>query len=899
MRTAYWAINQEKKETYMSKNLTRKGLALGAVVALGSSLFAGAPAFAAAALQVAPATGTGYTVLSSDTFAIKVVGNSEYTLNADSNLFWKITKPASTNAVAYTLSPSATDNTAESFSTSTVEYLDATARTVASGTTTLTLDPTLGTSASADFVVQAFIESGLTDGLDANDTVVAPAVTVKFVRGADLLPVVTLDQAIIGTALTGTVTFPSTDFNYGQSNDANTDVEWNVDGGAFSTSDIATTRDTANTAFEFEISNNDADVDAGENFGVRAETVPFDSGAKVLSTIKYSTAATASDATAQKTSVSSSENVGKISDGNYRVRTGTKSFSYRVDFTKASEVQAVAAGQPVQITVIEDGSSDATLVTNDVVRVNGKALKGSSATLQTVVTTGVTDATGGITINVESDLGLVSDKIQITVAAAGTTGFDSVNTFEWTDAAYSSFEEASAPLGTATRSIKNGTAVSIKYEIRDQFGKLWTKTGTTYQLRAVGSAGTLVLNTTVDFADGAATLSFTDNSTEADTDTLVTASLFEKTTGNFAQNDDLGSDAAAVDSGDDTVVSTLNIVTAVQAAVKITPGIAYTGSGYNSTIASSAAGVASATAVRTTKTLKALDLRSNKNGSSLGITAGDGVKVSGTVNNADGSAAAGVPVTISATGVFFSTNSAGSEYVSAGTITVNSSATGTYEAYVHSNKGGTFTVTIAAGSVTKTQAIKFAAAAATSGSAIAITAPLQTLPGRAVDVKVLLTDKNGAPVTTADASDIDVTLTGVGYATTIADDTDADGLITFKVIYGANEIGNTTITVKYDGDGSGTTYLPVTATSVIAVVSAIQTAGATANVAGSTKRFFVSVDGNTSARNVVVKVAGKTFKTLKGSTAKKSYVVAAPKGSHKVTVFVGGKLIATKTISVK
>ena len=59
------------------------------------------------------------------------------------------------------------------------------------------------------------------------------------------------------------------------------------------------------------------------------------------------------------------------------------------------------------------------------------------------------------------------------------------------------------------------------------------------------------------------------------------------------------------------------------------------------------------------------------------------------------------------------------------------------------------------------------------------------------------------------------------------------------------------------------------------------------------------MSNNTGAKSVVVKVAGKTFKTLKGSTAKKTYTVAAPKGSHKVTVFVGGKLVATKTISVK
>jgi hypothetical protein len=74
---------------------------------------------------------------------------------------------------------------------------------------------------------------------------------------------------------------------------------------------------------------------------------------------------------------------------------------------------------------------------------------------------------------------------------------------------------------------------------------------------------------------------------------------------------------------------------------------------------------------------------------------------------------------------------------------------------------------------------------------------------------------------------------------------------------------------------------------------------ATAAVSGSSKKFYVSVDNNASAKNVVVKVAGKTFKTLKGSATKKTYVVAAPKGSHKVTVYVGGKLIATKTVSVK
>jgi hypothetical protein len=54
----------------MSKNLTRKGLALGAVVALGSTLFAGTPASAAELLTLAPSAGTTYNTLSTSTFTL-------------------------------------------------------------------------------------------------------------------------------------------------------------------------------------------------------------------------------------------------------------------------------------------------------------------------------------------------------------------------------------------------------------------------------------------------------------------------------------------------------------------------------------------------------------------------------------------------------------------------------------------------------------------------------------------------------------------------------------------------------------------------------------------------------------------------------------------------------------
>ena len=207
----------------MSKNLTRKGLALGAAVALGSTLFAGAPAFAAAGLVVAPSAGTGYTVLSSDSFTLKVYGNAEYTLDTNSNIFWKVTRPSATQAAVYTQTNSGS-GTPTAASTSTVDYLDAAPTTIATGATTLTINPTISTSASADFVVQAYVEADAAAGLTSGDTVISSPVTVKFVAGASLTSTVALDAVAAGQAITGSVKYSSTDFNYSQTTLSKTEI---------------------------------------------------------------------------------------------------------------------------------------------------------------------------------------------------------------------------------------------------------------------------------------------------------------------------------------------------------------------------------------------------------------------------------------------------------------------------------------------------------------------------------------------------------------------------------------------------------------------------------------------------------------------------------------------------
>jgi hypothetical protein len=94
--------NQEKKETYMSKNLTRKGLALSAVVALGASFFAGTPAFAAGlatgAVSLTPSTGTEYSVLAGQSFSLKANSASAVT-GSGKNLKFLVADSASAATV--------------------------------------------------------------------------------------------------------------------------------------------------------------------------------------------------------------------------------------------------------------------------------------------------------------------------------------------------------------------------------------------------------------------------------------------------------------------------------------------------------------------------------------------------------------------------------------------------------------------------------------------------------------------------------------------------------------------------------------------------------------------------------------------------------------------------------
>jgi hypothetical protein len=248
----------------------------------------------------------------------------------------------------------------------------------------------------------------------------------------------------------------------------------------------------------------------------------------------------------------------------------------------------------------------------------------------------------------------------------------------------------------------------------------------------------------------------------------------------------------------------------------------------------------------------------------------------------------------------FKFTTAGSKDIYAtGSITVPADADGKYSVSVWSQKAGTQTVTITSGSAKSLVEIKFAQALATAATVLTVDAPAYILPGRTLVVTAKAVDKFGNGVDVADTH-ASVTYTGPGLVVgSLPTQTDANGELSFRVLLGANEVGSATVVVKVSADAD-TTFDETgdLAVTKIVTIGSAPVAAATAAVSGSTGKFFVSATA-AAGKSVVVKVAGKFVTSFKATGSKKSVAVKATKGSKKVTVFVGGKLVATKTVTVK
>jgi hypothetical protein len=915
----------------MSKNLTRKGLAFGALVALTSSVIAGAPAVAADSVVLEPTLGTSYNTILGEDFKLTSLFTAAAQQGAETQKFRIVDTEKKLDITNGTDLDNAYNGTYSADVTG--NDTDATVnRTAADGIYILEGGSAVGpakdvlrlVSAGATSTFSVTVQSWLDfDGDNVIDTGEAASTvrTVKFVKASEVVSTTTITAPMVGdTTLTATLEF--NDINNEQLPAATVGLLFRKG------NDTGLASGPADTNF---IDTNGITWSATDKFkyvSTGALATAFAAGDIVLAKALYKSVGTpaAADtigstvyATVAKRTVTTvtSDIVRSVNAKTDATNVGTNSASQEVNRNKEFEFKITAkddsvtpkgvAGLAVKISVyasnwssisssptsanpvsLGSGSTDKKITVNGTTYTDTTKLPGYSTTVATIAAT--TDADGVAKVKIQTANFVVGDHVSAKFVVENFTKYVSARSV---DPSYSAhIANASTGVGTT-----DGVAAAVNVVVVDQFGG--APADGTYDARAVWSsngqataASTAASSTTKAVVGGKATLSILDNGTGVGTNVYAIKASKLADGGGYA------SDIAI----DDLEVN-------IKAASDLVPGkITSTGIYDSDTKVYANAGPTS---------LNLNDAKTYDSRLVLGDapTVGNSIALSGVVSTSNLTPIEGAALTIAGSGLQFIKN--GATIYGKDSLTVYTDASGNWAIDVASNKAGKQTLTLTSGSVSQVVTVTFKAAGADTGAALTLDAPANVLPGRTLTLTATLADKYGNGVDTdANVSSgssvsrtVSVAWSGPGLISgTLPTAFDADGKLTVKVLLGATETGSGVFTVKYDRNNDGdyddtasTVASPdITKTATVTVGAApVVVAPTKANVVAKTKAFSVSVSGNASAKNVVVKVAGKTVATLKGSASAKTYTVKATKGSKKVTVYVGGKLIATKTVSVK
>lgn len=215
----------------MSKNLTRKGLAFGALVALASTVIAGAPANALTGNVVSQLnSGTSYNTLAGTSYDLKLKTDITSGSWTASKLKYRVTNPDARAIIAkYAVTGTAVALPSNSASTGYIKkYSDATAITLSSDATTSTdflLAPantnyagvtsasnvlSLSTSyvdGNTSVTVVAWIDENGNDAIDEGTEYVGNSQTVNFIKPSNVVATTTLTAPVLGSAtVTATTT---------------------------------------------------------------------------------------------------------------------------------------------------------------------------------------------------------------------------------------------------------------------------------------------------------------------------------------------------------------------------------------------------------------------------------------------------------------------------------------------------------------------------------------------------------------------------------------------------------------------------------------------------------------------------------------------------------------------
>jgi len=845
----------------MSKNLTRKGLALGAIVALGATVFAGSPAFAANELNVVPAAGTSYNAVAGSVFNLATTFAPGFTPSSYAQLKYIVTSDAN-SAIHYGVGVSAVTSpaTAQAVSLSS----SAVTATGAGATTVNYIGLSADTaSVTSSVVVTAFVDANNDGAVSAGEWNTVKTVTFK--KLADITPVVTLAQPSTGdTTVSATVAWG--DLNVEQANrttyltatgstNSALGVEFNVAGAGYPTA-AATGVSYSSTTGKF--SKTVSALASASTVAARA----------VYATNTYdsvpSTPTNTYSATALGSAVSAAATARTISSLTAATVAGTNALTSGAVRTNGSYVAKVTALNTATTPVAAAGVAVVGSVTGTFatalrpastgvieisVTVNGTKYT-TNATLTAATFALTTDASGVATLNISSTGLSAGDTITADFKAQN---FDAYAVGTQTDATYTASDDNASTVVAANKN----TATTLSYSVKDQFGVLSALTNQ----RLVVTANTAATVTQyIPVVAGKATAVITPV-TDSTADISVGAALQASTTASNG-NVTWGS----------TINTVSNTIVTRSAAYSFTvaPAIDAT-NGIN--------GGAWTSAGAQKQTLTTVDQSNTAATGYVAPAAGTTwAKVTLTGSNA------GEKLTVSGTGVFLSIDGATVAKDSATKVAQLASAV----IYVASNTTGAKTLTVTNGSVSATVVVTFDKAGSTAGAKVAL-GDLAALSqaGRSVDVSAVLVDQFGNPV---QGATVTLSATGVGYLANNGTVTsDASGKVTAKLIVGAAETGDAVVTAS-----------STLADATVATASKTITFGSTdANIDIVNNR-VTAVATFTKGKTVAFYVDGiKKWSKTSASDADVVLNYNLKKGTHTVAVKISGGFSAVEKFIVK
>jgi hypothetical protein len=516
--------------------------------------------------------------------------------------------------------------------------------------------------------------------------------------------------------------------------------------------------------------------------------------------------------------------------------------SVRPNQTYTIQIAATTNSVSVSSKVISIALSGTALGTNKMISVNGAAATSSyPATL-----TATTNALGFATFTV------------------GTAGFESGNTLTVIPSVGNQ-TGATLTLTAATPayvivndydnySTTPGTAVTLGYEVQDQWQVKQTAAAGQYRIQVTRGGTGFSYGTTVSevaVTAGVASFAFTPSPATKTGSAVVSAVLQKRDPGINAWVSGGAAD------GNITVT-----VTSIANGVSVSPVASY-----SSSISYFPSTVSWTTVTGTAKNA----------GSSVTVTGADNL-------------------------IF---RSAAGKATTSGAITVRAGSGGSFTFDVASTLDGTHTMSLAIGSAVTTSLLVIDPAADDAGKAISFDVS-SIGAGSTATITGTLVDMNGNPVNTSGSATITVTYAGKGIAIgTMPTETDADGEFSINVLVGTNDTGTATVTAVYNKDGASTATADKLTVVHSVTIGAVAEASADTKITVGTFKGYVAIyTKGYMGQKLSAKVAGKwlvvdPIAAYKSNDYSRTVRLTGAGYTIKVDLYIDGVFVRSETVVTK